>query len=283
MKSIIFVFIFAGLLFTTSFDLEKSQNKKYPFWSRYNKTPISQIKLANWIAKDRVKNGWEKLFNGKNLDGWKVKCQAKDKEKNFWSAVNGQIQCNSLGSKDHGYIWLISEKEYSDFELRLKFKVSRNHIGNTGIQIRSRYDNTAEVENGEMGWLDGPQVDIDPNNPWRNGLIYDETRTEKRWINPSLTDWRVEKEKHAPEKVIFYWEDQKSGWNDITIIAKGTTIKTIVNNVLVSDYDGNGILNNEGHVKYKVGLNGHIAIQLHKKSENLIWFKDIEVRDLSKQ
>ena len=32
--------------------------------------------------------------------------------------------------------------------------------------------------------------------------------------------------------------------------------------------------------KYNVGMNGHIALQLHKNSENKIWFKDIEVREL---
>lgn len=225
---------------------------------------------------------WEILFNGKNLEGWQVKAQEKDRNKNFWSVENGTIFCNSLGSKNHGYIWLLSEKEYSDFELRLKFKVSRENLGNSGVQVRSRYDERAIVdgEGGVPGWLDGPQVDIEPNNPWRNGFIYDETRTVKRWINPSLPDWRIDKEKHAPERVIFYWEDQQTGWNDMTIICKGTNIKTFVNNVLVSDFDGSGLLDSEDHKKYNVGMNGHIALQLHKNSENKIWFKDIEVREL---
>lgn len=229
-----------------------------------------------------VDNDWQKLFNGKNLDGWQVKCQENDKGNAFWSVDDGAIYCNSLGSKDHGYIWLQSEKEYGDFELRLKFKVSRESRGNAGIQIRSRYDEEAIVdgENNQPGWLDGPQADIDPGNPWRNGLIYDETRTEKRWIHPSLPSWKIEEEKHAPGKVIFYHEDQETGWNDMTIVCKGTTIKTYVNNILVSDFDGSGILDNEDHKKLNVGMHGHIALQLHKNSENEIWYKDIEIREI---
>ncbi|MEX0980592.1 MAG: DUF1080 domain-containing protein [Bacteroidales bacterium] len=195
---------------------------------------------------------WEKLFNGENLHGWQVMCQEKD-----------------------------NEKEFDDFELRLKFMVSRESSGNSGVQIRSRYDKVAVVDDyGHAGWLDGPQVDIDPTNPWRNGFIYDETRNVKRWINPSLPDWKIDKETHAPKRVIFYWEDEESGWNDMTIICRGTHIKTIVNNIVVSDYDGAGVLDDKAHQKQRTGLIGQIALQLHKKSENRIWFKDIEIKEL---
>jgi hypothetical protein len=57
-------------------------------------------------------------------------------------------------------------------------------------------------------------------------------------------------------------------------------IKTIINNVVVSDYDGTGVLDDSAHKKYKVSRKGHIALQLHKHSENLIRFKDIQVRGL---
>jgi len=228
-------------------------------------------------------HNWEKLFNGENLAGWQVKCQNRDTASTFWSVdeSKGAILCNSIGSKDHGYVWLMHEKEFDDFELRLKFKVSRENIGNSGIQVRSRYDETAVVDDNEKaGWLDGPQVDIDPANPWRNGLIYDETREEKRWINPSLPDWKINKEVHAPEKVIFYYEDEETGWNEMTIICRGIRIITIVNNVVVSDYEGASVLDNKAHEKHDVGMSGHVALQLHKNSENKIWFKDIEIRKI---
>jgi len=227
-----------------------------------------------------TQHGYTKLFNGKNLDGWQIKSQEKDRDKNFWKVENGAIFCNSMGSKEHSFIWLLSEKEYGDFELRLKFKVSREHKGNAGVQVRSRYDEKAVIDENTAGWLDGPQVDIDPNSPWRNGLIYDETRTEKRWIYPSLPDWKISKVNATHERQIFYWEDKNSGWNDMTIVCNGTNIKTYVNNFLVTDFNGAGLLDNEGHKQNNVGLKGHIAFQLHKQSENKIWFKDIEVREL---
>jgi len=225
-------------------------------------------------------HGYTKLFDGKTLNGWQIKAQKKDQGKNFWSVENGAIYCNSMGDNEHGYVWLMSEKEYGDFELRLKFMVSREHKGNAGVQFRSRYDDEAVVLENEKGWLDGPQADIDPHSPFRNGLIYDETRTEKRWIYPSLTDWKISKENTTHPRVIFYWEDENSGWNDMTIVCKGTHIKTYVNNFQVTDFDGAGLLDNAGHKTVNAGLKGHFALQLHMKNENKIWFKDIEIREL---
>ena len=235
---------------------------------------LNSIEVFTW------EHNYTKLFNGKNLDGWQVKAQKPDRNKSYWTVEDGAILCNSLGSKEHGYVWLMTEKEYGDFELRFKFRVAREHKGNSGIQVRSRYDEKAVIDEKKPGWLDGPQADIDPKNPWRNGLIYDETRTEKRWIYPSLADWKITKENTTHPRVVFYFEDQNSGWNDMTIVCKGSNIKTFVNNYLISDYDGTGVLDSEGHKKYNVGLKGHIALQLHKKSENKIWFKDIEIREL---
>jgi hypothetical protein len=234
------------------------------------------------LEKFSAEHSWRSLFNGKNLEGWKVKCRKEDKKKNYWKVENGMIVCDTEGRSDHNYIWLISDEEFDDFELRLKFQSSRENKGNSGIQIRSRYDENAVVEDIDdgKGWLDGPQIDIDPNNAWRNGFIYDETRGTRRWINPSLKDWRIDSAKYAPKKFIHYFEDQETGWNDVTIIAEGMDIRTIVNNVLVSDYNGSGTLDDSSHKKYNVGRKGHIALQLHMNSENKLRFKDIEIRDL---
>ena len=222
---------------------------------------------------------WKSLFNGENLNGWEVKCTEKDKGKDYWKADNGTILCDTKGNNDNEYIWLQTTEEFDDFELRLKFQAARKNKGNAGVQLRSRYDEKAKVDGEIIGWLDGIQVDIEPNNPFRNGYIYDETRTARRWINPDLPDWNISKEKYAPKKIIYYWEDEGSGWNDLRIICKGMQITTFVNNVKVSEYNGTGVLDDEGHRKYGVSTIGHIALQLHKKSNNFIRFKDIEIRE----
>ena len=178
-------------------------------------------------------HGWVRLFTGKDLSGWTVKCQKKDEGKNFWKVENGTILCDSIGRKDHNYVWLMTEKEYGDFELRLKFQVYRDCPGNSGLQFRSRYDETA---NG--GWLDGPQVDIHAPPPmtWRTGLIYDETREERRWIYPSLKNSSMDP-KFKPEQFVFKYSDEGDGWNDLTLVCRGMQVKTVVNGVTRTDWD----------------------------------------------
>ena len=240
---------------------------------------VFSIVLCTSNLYPQSNQNWQELFNGKNLDGWEVKCTDGDKDKKFWSVDKGTILCNSLNSRDHNYVWLLSNKEYDNFELKLQFQTSRNHKGNSGVQVRSRYDEYATVETGISGWLDGPQVDIESTIPWRNGLIYDETRTTKRWINPSLPDWNISESDLSTAAAKYYYEDEGSGWNDMTIICNGMQIKTIVNDVVVSDYDGTGVLDDAGHKKYLVGSKGHIALQLHKNSENYIRFRNILIRE----
>jgi hypothetical protein len=107
--------------------------------------------------------------------------------------------------------------------------------GNSGIQIRSRYDDAAN-------WLDGPQVDLHPPGGWRSGLIYDETRGHQRWIFPSLENWRIEPAQGPQE-----WSWNRDGWNDVHIRCEGTKIVTTVNGLVIADYDGTGVLDDDAH------------------------------------
>ena len=229
----------------------------------------------NSIEVFSAEHEWQSLFNGKNLDGWEVKCVEQDRNKVYWTVDNGTILCNTKGNTDHQYIWLQTTNEFADFELRLKFQASDNNEGNAGVQIRSRFDKSAKVDGNYVGWLDGAQIDIHPQGPWRNGFIYDETRSTRRWLFPDLPDWQISEEKYAPQKVVYYKEKQGPMWNDMRIICNGNQITTFVNNVKVADYNGTGILDDEDHVKNNVSSQGHIALQLHMHSNNFIRFKDI--------
>ena len=224
----------------------------------------------------KQKGEWEQLFNGKDLSGWTVMCEPRDKDKAFWTVEDGAISCNSIDMGRHGHVWLISDREFKDFEIRLKFQAYKDSPGNSGLQFRSRYDS-----NEENGWLSGPQVDINPpgSMPWRTGLIYDETFEEKRWIYPSLPNWDMLKE-YEPEEHIMKFSDDGDGWNELILICKGMHIKTIVNGIVRTDWDATGVLDNEHHKKRNVGESGHFAFQLHDGDKLKIKYKDIQIKEL---
>lgn len=217
---------------------------------------------------------WVSLFNGRDLSGWSVQCQAQDRDKGFWKVEDGMIVCDSMGRKNHNYVWLLTDREFSDFELRLKFQAFAESPGNSGLQFRSRFD---EATGG--GWLDGPQVDIHPpeSMSWRTGLIYDETREERRWVFPSLPDSRMPPDL-APLRHVFRYAEE--GWNDLTLICRGTQVKTILNGIVRTDWQGAGVLDNVAHRRHRVGRSGHFALQLHSGDELRMRFKDIQVLPL---
>lgn len=221
----------------------------------------------------RLNTAWISLFDGKTLKGWEVKCKDRDKDKKYWKVENGSITAKVPRGSRHNYIWLMSADEYDDFELKLKVQTHPGDKGNSGIQVRSRYDDNAR-------WLDGPQVDINPPGPWRNGFIYDETREVKKWISPIIGPPSMAKPEHAPKGWKWSHANNDDLWNDVHIICKGTAIRTIINGVTVVAYDGAGHLDDKVHQAHNVGMRGHILLQIHPGGPLNIRFKDIRLKKL---
>lgn len=109
-----------------------------------------------------------KLFNGKDLTGWKVYGTEK------WYVDKGTIVSES--GPDKGYGYLATEKPYKDFELTAEFKQEAD--GNSGIFFRCSIEGTkitgwqAEVappghntggiyESYGRGWLIQPEPEKD--------------------------------------------------------------------------------------------------------------------------
>jgi len=219
---------------------------------------------------------WHELFNGVDLTGWTVKGKPEDQGEQFWSVKDGAIVANSLGFEGHDYVWLQTDDEYRDFVLRLRFQAYRESPGNTGVQVRSRYDD-------EAGWLDGPQIDINPPGFWRTGMIWDETRGVQRWIFPNLPADQWVDESMSNESMVFYYSDQSEGWNELEITAMGVNLSATLNKIAVTDFDGQGILNDRVHADRNVGMKGHIALQIHKGDQVEVRFRDLRIRALPRR
>jgi multimeric flavodoxin WrbA len=204
------------------------------------------------------------LFDGKTLAGWTVKCLPKDRElaAKAWTVDQGTILANTLGHREHFYIMLVTQKEYGEFVLRLRVQVERDVTGNSGIQIRSRY-------NEETGWMEGPQIDINPPGMELTGKLWNEGPGPHRWLSNETIPGQKS-----------YYADEGDGWNDMEITAQGTRIKSALNGVTLVDFDGAGVLDDESHRKVNVGLRGLIGLQIHSGHELKLRFKDIRIKPL---
>ena len=98
--------------------------------------------------------GFQPLFNGKDLSGW-----VTPEDKDLFSVEDGVIVGRTQGDLKKNE-FLVTDRPYGDFVLRAKVKI-RN--GNSGIQFRS--------QRAPDGAVSGPQADV-AEGYW--GLFYEE-------------------------------------------------------------------------------------------------------------
>jgi hypothetical protein len=94
-----------------------------------------QVAAATTRETAPAAEGWQPLFNGHDLTGWRTVGGLLD----VWK-VEGGI----LVVKGGGGGWLMSDKEYADFELRVEYRVSA--AANSGIAIRSAPDDANRIQ-----------------------------------------------------------------------------------------------------------------------------------------
>jgi hypothetical protein len=211
--------------------------------------PVVLCCLPGLRAADDVPEGFEKLFNGKDLSGWKVN-EGGNLDK--WGAADGL-----LFTKGGGGGWLMTEKEYGDFELRLEFKVPK--AGNSGVALRSTLKGQPSHDAGmEIQILDDPWY-LDEKNykglkqTQRTGSIYGVVPPSKDALKPA------------------------GEWNSYRIVAKGRRITVELNGTTVVDAN---LDDYKDHVKDHPGLlheKGHLGLQSH---DGRVEFRNLYVKPL---
>ena len=111
-------------------------------------------------------------------------------------------------------------------------------------------------------------------------MIWDETRGVNRWLYPDILRGKWVNKSMANPKLKFFYADQGSGWNDLEITAKGPTLKAVLNAVKVMEYDGTGVLDDDIHKRYNVGVKGVITFQIHRGDQVEVRFKDVWIKEL---
>ncbi len=149
-------------------------------------------------AEDKDEKGWIKLFNGKDLTGWKM----SDKKQGKWKVENGTIVAN--GPRSH----LFTDTEYKNFEFKAEVKTTPG--SNSGIYFHTKYQDTGWPAVGHE-----TQVNVTHRDPVKTGSIYN---TVKLFKTPAKDNewWEqhiIVKGKHVivkinGEKVIDYTEPE---------------------------------------------------------------------------
>ena len=212
------------------------------------------------FSVNATEEGFESIFDGKTLKGWKG-------TEGRWTVEDGAITGKTTeGNLLESNTFLIWEGgELDDFELRIKFKLVG---GNSGIQYRSR-----EITPLVVGGYQADFNDNDESYEWI-GVMYDEKGRGKL--------------AHRGTEVVIH-EDGKNevvgvttpeeelvenfnihGWNEYHIIAKGTHLVQTLNGKTTVD-----LLDKQTEKSHRKGI---LALQLHTGPPMTVQFKDIRIK-----
>ena len=186
--------------------------------------------------------GFTSLFNGKDLTGWKRHGGNKD----TWGAEKG-----ILFVKKGGGGWLMTEKEYGDFELRLEFKVPKG--GNSGVALRSPMKGDPAYTGMEIQILDDPSYK--GLQKWQHtGSIYGVVPSSKQPTRPV------------------------GEWNRYRIVCKGRKVTVELNGEKIVDANLDDY--KEKHGKAHPGIlrdKGHLGLQEHG---GRVEFRNLFIKEL---
>ncbi|MCQ2118889.1 MAG: DUF1080 domain-containing protein, partial [Bacteroidales bacterium] len=104
---------------------------------------------VNTLTSKEKAEGWQLLFDGTTLDGWRD--YNGEGLTGPWSVVDGAIQADGNGSDANGYI--VTEKEYANFDLKWEWKISKG--GNSGMMYH-----VVERPGFDVPYITGPEYQL---------------------------------------------------------------------------------------------------------------------------
>jgi hypothetical protein len=168
--------------------------------------------------------GWVPMFDGKTLDGWKVRGGFAS-----YKVEDGAIVGSTVEGSPNTFL---CKGEFLDFILELDVKC--DPALNSGVQVRSHVyekDDPDPKNKSRAGVVYGPQCEIALKKIGAAGRFYDEGRRGK---------WLAEIKPDA--KDVFKDDD----WNRYRIVVQGNRYRSWVNGVAASDFtddvDASGVI-----------------------------------------
>lgn len=185
---------------------------------------ISLIVLLAFSFQLSAQSGeWIELFNGENLDGWKV-----SENPGSFTVEDGVIKV--AGSRGHAfYVGEVGNHEFKNFEVMVELKTMPK--ANSGIFIHTAYQ--------ENGW---------PNKGY------------EIQVNQSHSDWRKTGSIYSFQDVKETFV-QDGEWYTEHVIVKGDQITVKINGETINEYDESEV--RTGDLGDKKLSSGTIALQAH--------------------
>lgn len=199
------------------------------------------------LSAEEQKEGYELLFNGKDLDNWQG-------NKTDYIVEDNAIAIYPTG-KGHGNLY--TAKEYSDFIFRFEFQLTPG--ANNGLGIHASLDGNAAYAGKELQILDNTAPVYAKLEPYQyHGSVYGIIPAKRGFLKPV------------------------GEWNYQEVYVKGDRIKITLNGTVILDGDvkkatRNGTMDKKEHP----GLNVHKGYIGFLGHGTIVRFRNIRVKDLA--
>lgn len=181
--------------------------------------------------------GFQPLFNGTDLAGW-----TEIGSQGAWSVVDGVIECNG---RTEGYAWLCTQRKYSDFILKLEWRIPERC--NTGVFCRvPQREGRASLTGFEVQIADDRSAPMDGEV---SGSIFRRVPARVKAARPI------------------------GQWNELEITCLGTRVRVVLNGQTTADFDMATVPGMEN-----VPSSGYIGLQNHGHP---VAFRNVRIREIS--
>ena len=201
---------------------------------------IASTLFSGWYVRPTAEP--VSLFDGRTFRGW-----AGD-TLHTWQIKNGALVGGSSTEKVPHNEFLCTTRGYTNFELKLKWKLIGTGFVNGGVQFRSQRLTNPAYE------MTGYQADLG-NGYW--GSLYDESRRNKTLV-PA--------DSNLIKQIL-----RMNDWNDYRIRCEGRRIRLYLNEKLTVDYTESDPA---------IPQSGLIGLQIHGGGPAQATYKDIVLQEL---
>jgi len=212
--------------------------------------------VVNQLSPDEKAAGWNLLFDGQTLNGWRG---YQNKPITAWDVEDGTLHCNGH-KKDAPATDLITDKEYTDFELSIQWKISP--ASNSGIMFHV-------IEKYPHTFYSGPEYQIIDDKGWPG----------------TLEPWQHTGCNYAMQVPDTIPVNPVGEWNTTKIVVHGAHVEHWLNGMKILEYElwspewkkQKAAGKWKDAAGYGMSKTGHIALQYHGGD---VWFRNIKLKEL---
>lgn len=216
----------------------------------------------NTLTKNEKAEGWELLFDGQTLNGWRDYNGSSLTAP--WFVEDGMIQAKGTGADEHGYI--VTDRVFENFELVWDWKIAEK--GNSGVLYH-----VVENPNFNVPYVTGPEYQLIDNAGYESLENWQGTAADYAMYSPN------------PKNLII---KPAGKWNTSKIVFDNGHVEHWLNGEKVIEFEA---WNDDWHARknsgkwenapeYGLAKKGLICLQDHGSAA---WFRNIKIKELPRK